>query len=94
MSVAKKAKRGRPPLPEGAGRTIMLHLKVTPAEAALVDSVAARHGINRSEVFRRAVAILNIYPNLMPPPVQWLRSPKPMKTEEDYLPAFMQKKDP
>ena len=84
--LAKRKKRGRPTLPEGSSRSVVLHLKVTPAEAMLIDSVAARHGVNRSEIIRRAVHILSIYPTLMPPePTPFRYDPsKQVVSKEDF----------
>lgn len=61
-----KPKRGRPALPEGTTKNQILRVKVSPAESALIDSLAVRHGVIRSEIVRRAIYMLAMYPTLLP----------------------------
>lgn len=81
----KKRKAGRPPLPPGVAKHTMLRLLANPAEVELLDSVCARHGLNRSEAIRRAIHILSMYPTLMPPepPTMWQRRPSVVVSAED-----------
>jgi hypothetical protein len=67
-SVANQQKRGRPALPEGTGKTVMIRVKATPAEVALIDGVAARYDVGRSEVIRRAIHLVGAHPDLIKPP--------------------------
>jgi hypothetical protein len=97
MKKKKATTRGRPALPEGTARSVMLQLKVTPGEAAFIDSIAARHGVSRSEIFRRAVTILSMFPNLMPPEPEPHFTNDPRKKAlslDDLLPPSMRKKEP
>lgn len=62
MAKAKPAKLGRPPLPEGTAKSFIIRMKVSPAELGLIDELARRHGVDRSNLLRKAVYALNLAP--------------------------------
>jgi hypothetical protein len=81
----RKGKAGRPALPPGVARDVILRFMASPAEVELLDSVATRHNLNRSEVIRRAIHILSIYPALMPPEMKSMHfERRPVVSHEDF----------
>ena len=46
----KRAKMGRPPLPQGTQKAIRLSVRVTPAEAAKLEAEAMKRGITVSDL--------------------------------------------
>lgn len=92
----KKSKRGRPALPEGTSKSEIVKIKVTPAEVVIIDSVAARHGLSRSEVMRRAIKLLDFFPEMMPPEPRWLEHPdrRYRNFDVNLPPPPRQKKEP
>jgi hypothetical protein len=50
MPKKRKAKMGRPPLPPGVGKTVMLRVRVTESEFAKLKADAAQRGISMSDV--------------------------------------------
>lgn len=47
-------KRGRPPLPEGEARTVVLRVRLNARELSVVRAQAARRGLSLTEYVRRA----------------------------------------
>lgn len=63
----------------------MIRVKASPAEIVMIDSVAARHNVTRSEIIRRAVKLLELYPEMMPPEPKFFRhDPTRMPSKEDF----------
>jgi len=48
-----KTKMGRPPLPPGTQKALRLAVRVTPAEAAMLQAEASKHGMTVSDVLMR-----------------------------------------
>jgi hypothetical protein len=63
--AVKKSKRGKPRLPQGTAKTLVLACKVSAVEMGLCDQLAAHHGIERSEVVRRALHVAAALPQLL-----------------------------
>ena len=56
MSQPKKAKAGRPPLPKGSAKAVMLRVRVTSEELKAVESLAKAKSQTVSEWLRSKVA--------------------------------------
>lgn len=67
MAAKKKRRGGKRPLPPGVGKLHVIGFKVSAAEMALCDELAARHGIERSELMRRALHAAALHPELIAP---------------------------
>jgi len=63
--ATKKRKRGPRPLPPGVSKQFLISCKVSASELALCDELAARHGLGRSEVMRRALHAVAVQPELV-----------------------------
>ena len=51
-------KTGRPPKCDGGSKKERLEIRVNDAQMALIDELAEKYGINRTEVILKAVALL------------------------------------
>jgi hypothetical protein len=93
MATAKKRKGpGRPPLPPGVAKDTVVRFMASSSEIELMNMVAARHGLVRSEVIRRALKLLEMYPGLMPPkPKPYVYDPSKHLTDEEYYQRALQK---
>lgn len=66
--AAKRKGPGRPPLPKGVAKGSAISLKLSPSERGIADELAARLGITRATLLRRALLAVAQHPHLVETP--------------------------
>jgi len=57
LSQPKKPRPGRPPLPKGDAKAVMLRVRITPDELKVIEATAKEHNQTVSEWIRSTLTI-------------------------------------